>query len=67
LTVCVVSLLQEAKNVSYLDTLAATGIRGLRVANESGAEVVLNDWDKEAYGLCVRNAQLCGKRVEVLN
>ncbi|RLG22931.1 hypothetical protein DRN72_00350 [Methanosarcinales archaeon] len=67
LTVCVVSLLQEAENISYLDALAATGIRGLRVANESGAEVVLNDWNKEAYELCVRNTQLCGRKVEVLN
>ena len=50
-----------------LDGLAATGARGIRVANEgrSGAAVFVNDRDEKAYELIKRNASLNGLGDEV--
>ncbi|MGZ4849442.1 MAG: tRNA (guanine(10)-N(2))-dimethyltransferase, partial [Halobacteriota archaeon] len=43
--------------ITYLDALGASGIRGLRVANEAHLAVTLNDHDDAAYRLIKRNAK----------
>jgi tRNA (guanine26-N2/guanine27-N2)-dimethyltransferase len=51
-----------------LDGLAASGIRGVRFANEidEGFEVVVNDWDSNCYNLIKKNA-VKFKNVEASN
>ena len=44
----------------YADALAGTGVRGVRVANEVGLQVVLNDLSREAYEVINRNVELNG-------
>jgi len=45
------------KNLKILDGLAASGIRGIRFANEikGDFEVYINDFDREAYNLIEKN------------
>jgi tRNA (guanine26-N2/guanine27-N2)-dimethyltransferase len=45
------------KNLKVLDGLAATGIRGLRFANEvvGDFDITLNDWDHDAFKLIEEN------------
>jgi len=45
------------KNVKILDGLAASGARGVRFCNELNGdfEVIINDWDKDAYNLIKKN------------
>jgi tRNA (guanine26-N2/guanine27-N2)-dimethyltransferase len=45
------------RKLSFLDGLAATGIRGLRLANEIKGDfsVYINDWNSESYSLIKRN------------
>jgi tRNA (guanine26-N2/guanine27-N2)-dimethyltransferase len=43
--------------ITYLDALSASGIRGLRVANEAQLEVTLNDYNDAAYQLIKRNVK----------
>ncbi len=53
-------LVNNSKNhVSLLDGLAASGIRGLRLANELSGDfdVYINDWDKNAYELIKKNVE----------
>lgn len=47
------------KEVSFCDGLAASGIRGLRFANEvdGGFNVTINDWDKDCFKLIVKNIE----------
>jgi tRNA (guanine26-N2/guanine27-N2)-dimethyltransferase len=47
------------KPVRILDGLAASGIRGIRLANELDGdfEVILNDWNEEAYILIEKNLE----------
>ena len=45
-------------DVTYVDALSASGIRGLRIAKEVGINVTLNDWSEEAYDLIKKNAEL---------
>jgi len=45
-------------DISYVDILSASGIRGLRIANEVGVTAVLNDWSKDAYELIVQNIEM---------
>jgi len=47
--------------VRFLDGLAASGIRGVRFANELDGdfEVTINDWDRDAYGLIKKNLEKC--------
>ncbi|WP_440953798.1 tRNA (guanine(10)-N(2))-dimethyltransferase [Methanococcoides sp. FTZ1] len=47
-------------DISYVDTMSASGIRGLRIANEVGVSVTLNDWSDEAFELILENIQLTG-------
>ncbi|UCD12907.1 MAG: tRNA (guanine(10)-N(2))-dimethyltransferase [Thermoplasmatales archaeon] len=48
------------KPVRLLDGLAATGIRGLRFANEINGEfdVTINDWNEQAFFLIKKNLEL---------
>jgi tRNA (guanine26-N2/guanine27-N2)-dimethyltransferase len=51
-------LLDEKKShIKLLDGLAASGIRGIRFANELNGdfEVKINDWDKNSYKLITKN------------
>jgi len=47
------------KHISILDGLAASGIRGLRLATELSGdfEVYINDWDENAYDLIKKNIE----------
>ncbi|WNY24732.1 tRNA (guanine(10)-N(2))-dimethyltransferase [Methanolapillus millepedarum] len=45
----------EKSNIRYLDAFSASGIRGLRIANEVGISVVLNDIKPEAVELIQKN------------
>ncbi len=56
-----------ATRMVYLDALAGTGVRGIRVANEVGLPVVLNDRSKEAYEVIKRNMELNGIEAELFN
>lgn len=50
----------------YLDAMGATGLRGLRVANEAGVPVVINDRSQRALGLAADNAARLGLAVETV-
>ncbi|WMW23092.1 tRNA (guanine(10)-N(2))-dimethyltransferase [Methanolobus mangrovi] len=43
------------KTITYVDALSASGIRGLRIANETGIHTTLNDWSEEACDLIQQN------------
>ncbi|MDW7733559.1 MAG: tRNA (guanine(10)-N(2))-dimethyltransferase [Methanolobus sp.] len=45
------------EDIRYLDALSASGIRGLRIANEVGVHTTLNDWSEDAFELIVRNVE----------
>jgi tRNA(guanine-26,N2-N2) methyltransferase len=47
--------LTKGSTITYLDALSASGIRGLRVANEAHLEVTLNDYNNTAYQLIKKN------------
>lgn len=63
-TVVLVSLLSPSQ---YLDAMAASGIRGLRIASECRVPVTINDRDRGAVALIRRNAELLGLPIEVLH
>ncbi|MEE8168347.1 MAG: tRNA (guanine(10)-N(2))-dimethyltransferase [Candidatus Hydrothermarchaeales archaeon] len=63
----VIKALAREKDILYLDLLAASGARGIRVANEAGVSVHLNDASAEAYENILRNAELNDVEVEVSN
>ncbi|MDI6903792.1 MAG: tRNA (guanine(10)-N(2))-dimethyltransferase [Methanocellales archaeon] len=46
------------KRNSYVDALGATGIRGVRIANEVGLDVAINDWSSQAHELIKKNIEL---------
>jgi tRNA (guanine26-N2/guanine27-N2)-dimethyltransferase len=48
----------EMSEITYVDALSASGIRGLRIAKEVGLNVTLNDWSEEAYTLIKENAAI---------
>ena len=45
-------------DITYVDTMAASGIRGLRIAREVGVTTSLNDWSQDAYDLIGRNIEM---------
>jgi len=66
ITVAAMQVLGE--EMSYLDALAATGIRGLRLANEvDGLEITLCDWNTKAVELMRKNARRVRGRVNVVH
>jgi tRNA (guanine26-N2/guanine27-N2)-dimethyltransferase len=54
ITILLLSLLQPS---DYLDAMGATGIRGMRVANECGIPTTINDRDPTAVGLIQQNIE----------
>lgn len=50
------------KTMRILDGLAASGIRGIRLANEleGDLDVTINDWSEDAYALIKNNLERCG-------
>lgn len=50
----------------YLDAMGATGVRGLRVANECGIPVTINDRDPAATDLIAYNASRANLLIEVV-
>lgn len=68
--VCQWLINNSKKHLNLLDGLAASGIRGVRLANEliGDFEITINDWDKNAYELIKKNVEkLKLKNVTVLN
>jgi len=53
-----VSSLPAFSHKKYIDALAGTGVRGIRVANEVGLQVTINDRSTPAYELIKRNIML---------
>ncbi|MGZ4948794.1 MAG: tRNA (guanine(10)-N(2))-dimethyltransferase [Halobacteriota archaeon] len=53
-----------AHPLTYLDVLAGSGIRGLRISNEVNLHVTLNDNNVEAYRLIKENAKRLYPNVE---
>ncbi|MHC1623964.1 MAG: tRNA (guanine(10)-N(2))-dimethyltransferase [Candidatus Methanospirareceae archaeon] len=47
-----------SQNLNYIDALAGTGVRGVRVANEVGLHASINDRSTPAYELIKRNIRL---------
>jgi tRNA (guanine26-N2/guanine27-N2)-dimethyltransferase len=58
-------LLSVLKPSDYIDAMGATGVRGLRVANECGVPVTINDKDPEAIPLIEQNVARSGLPVTV--
>ncbi len=50
----------DISDIRYVDTMSASGIRGLRIANEVGVSTTLNDWSDEAFELILENIELTG-------
>ena len=42
----------------FLDGMAATGVRGIRIANEAGGRVYINDWGEKQYKIIQKNIKL---------
>ena len=62
-TAVFVNRLIEKKNIClsdirYADALAASGVRGVRIANEIGLDTTINDWKQSSYNLIKKNIQL---------
>ena len=57
--VCQWLLDNSKRKTVFLDGLAASGIRGVRLANElvGDFEVVINDWDEKSYNLIKKNIE----------
>ena len=61
-----VVLLRQLRPQEYLDTMGATGIRGLRAAVEAGVPTIINDRDPVAAALIRENIALAGVPVTAL-
>jgi len=62
-TVLILSVLRPS---DYLDAMGASGARGIRVANECGIPVTINDRDPQGIDLITHNAGMSGIPVEVV-
>ncbi len=56
----------ERRPPDYLDAMGATGLRGLRVARETGLAVTINDRSRRALDLAAGNAERLGLAVETV-
>jgi len=61
-----VLLLSILKPSEYLDAMGATGIRGMRVLNECGIPVTINDREPEAIELITHNVNHANLQVEIV-
>jgi tRNA (guanine26-N2/guanine27-N2)-dimethyltransferase len=55
------------ERIEFLDLLAGTGAKGLRVAKEAGCRVALNDANPKALEAILKTAELNELRVDVYN
>jgi len=62
-TILLVSVLKPS---DYLDAMGASGVRGLRVANECGIPVTINDRDSSGIDLITHNANQANLSVEIV-
>src|SRR5512136_3269470 len=62
-TILLVSVLEPS---DYLDAMGASGVRGLRVANECKIPVTINDRDPQGIELIVHNACRANLPVEIV-
>ncbi len=60
-------LLHNLPVKNALDSLAATGVRGIRIAKEVGTNVTINDSSREAYEIIKKNVKMNEITVEILN
>ncbi len=58
LGVACVAAFAGKRKLSYADVLGATGIRGVRMTNEVGLDVTINDWSQRAHELIKKNVEL---------
>lgn len=58
-------LLATLRPSEYLDAMAATGVRGLRVAHEIHIPVIINDFNPQATKLILENARTFTEPIEV--
>jgi tRNA (guanine26-N2/guanine27-N2)-dimethyltransferase len=56
----------ERRPPDYLDAMGATGLRGLRVARETGLAVTINDRSRRALDLAAGNAERLGLAIETV-
>jgi len=61
-----VLLLTVLKPSEYLDAMGATGIRGMRVLNECGIPVTINDREPEAIELITHNTSHANLQAEIV-
>lgn len=54
-------------DTTYLDAMAGTGARGIRIANETDADVVINDRSRDALDLVEQNLELNCVEAEIRN
>ncbi|MHC1610170.1 MAG: tRNA (guanine(10)-N(2))-dimethyltransferase [Candidatus Methanospirareceae archaeon] len=57
-SIAVFASISKSHNLRYIDALAGTGVRGIRVANEVGLQATVNDRSTHAYELIKRNIRL---------
>jgi len=62
-TILLVSILRPS---DYLDAMGASGVRGLRVANECNIPVTINDRDSQGIDLITHNASQANLSVEIV-
>ena len=62
-----VLLTKHVQPEDYLDAMAATGVRGLRIAHECGIPVTINDMDERAVKIIQFNADKMGGSITVTN
>ena len=62
-----VEIVKILKPNNFLDLMAGSGARGIRVANECGTRVILNDINPNATKLIQKNAKINDVKVEIKN
>ncbi|MDY6965113.1 MAG: tRNA (guanine(10)-N(2))-dimethyltransferase [Halobacteriota archaeon] len=68
ISVACISSFSGEEELSYVDALAATGIMGLRVANEvEGLDVTINDRSRMAYETILENVKMAREGIKVHN
>jgi len=55
ISVAAITCFSRDSSYTYLDALSASGIRGLRIANEVGLDTTMSDWEEESYQLILKN------------
>lgn len=61
-----VLVIRQIKPHSYLDAMAASGIRGCRVGFETGVPVTLNDHDPKAIDLITHNVRALNIKADII-